>query len=50
MIGNATPGMAICQEEVFGPVLAVTPYAVLELGRRSTEQDGRIVPAWLGGG
>lgn len=32
VIGNVTPEMAICQEEVFGPVLAVIPYTDLEEG------------------
>lgn len=32
VIGNVTPDMAICQEEVFGPVLVVIPYTDLEEG------------------
>jgi acyl-CoA reductase-like NAD-dependent aldehyde dehydrogenase len=32
VVGNVTPGLAICQEEVFGPVLAVIPYTELEEG------------------
>lgn len=32
VIGNVTPEMAICQEEVFGPVLTVIPYRTLEEG------------------
>lgn len=32
VVGNVAPASVICQEEVFGPVLAVIPYAELEEG------------------
>lgn len=32
ILGNVTPDMRICQEEVFGPVLTIIPYTDLEEG------------------
>lgn len=32
ILANVTPDMAICQEEVFGPVLVIMPYTSLEDG------------------